>query len=74
MRAETPPQRAGNTRRLETAGVAEMPVPRRRAVREVLAACGSNRVRIQLQELGFHPFRRDVVVSIEARQRLARRR
>jgi hypothetical protein len=51
-----------------------MPAPRRRAVREVLAACGSNRVRIQLQELGFHPFRRDVVVSIEARQRLARRR
>jgi hypothetical protein len=43
-------------------------------VREVLAACGSNRARIQLQAPGFHPFRRDVVVSIEARQRLARRR
>jgi hypothetical protein len=56
-----------------TAAAAEMPARRRRTVR-ALTACGSNRVRIQLQALGFHPFRRDVVVSIEVRRRLVRRR
>jgi hypothetical protein len=61
-------------RKHSTAAVAEMAAPRRRAVHQPSRARGSNRVRIELQELGFHPFRRDVVVSIEARRRPARRR